>query len=100
MSQALDDGGVDAGKSAQLFPTLADAFKHFDGRTLLLGAPGSGKTTAAMAFARNAVARRLEDTGAPLPVVLPIVAWDPKTRPSMSAWIAEIVPPLAKCDRR
>src|SRR5262249_5942300 len=55
----------------------------------------SGKTTAVMAFARDAVARRLEDPSTPLPVVVPVVAWDSSRRPDMETWIAEIVPLLA-----
>jgi TIR domain/NACHT domain len=80
---------------ASVFGTLGEAFERYERRLLLLGAPGSGKTTAAMAFARDAVARRLQDPSSPLPVVVPIAAWDQDRRPDMKAWIAEVVPPLA-----
>jgi hypothetical protein len=91
----FDLAGVNEPDPASMFGTLGEAFEHYDRRLLLLGAPGSGKTTAAMAFARDAVARRLHDPSSPLPVVLPIAAWDADRRPEINAWIAEVVPPLA-----
>jgi len=93
----FDLAGVDEAETtpASVFGTLGDAFEHHERRLLLLGAPGSGKTTAAMAFARDAVARRLQDPSSPLPVVVPIAAWDQDRRPDIKAWIAEVVPLLA-----
>jgi hypothetical protein len=92
----FDLAGTDEEDSATrlLFGTLAGAFEQCERRLLLLGAPGSGKTTAAMAFARDAVARRLENPSAPLPVIAPIVTWDKSRRPEMATWIGEIVPSL------
>lgn len=81
--------------ASPVFNTLNAAFGHYGHRLLLLGVPGSGKTTALMAFAREAIARRLDDPMAPLPIVAPIAAWDPELRPNLATWIANIVPPLA-----
>jgi DNA polymerase III delta prime subunit len=94
----FDLAGVDELNTtpASVFSTLGEAFERYERRLLLLGAPGSGKTTAAMAFARDAVARRLHDPSSPLPIVLPIAAWDAeRRRPEIKAWIAEVVPLLA-----
>ena len=94
----FDLAGVDEldATPTSVFGTLGEAFEHYERRLLLLGAPGSGKTTAAMAFARDAVARRMHDPSSPLPIVLPIAAWDAeRRRPEIKAWIAEVVPLLA-----
>jgi hypothetical protein len=94
----FDLAGVDEldATPTSVFGTLGEAFERYERRLLLLGAPGSGKTTAAMAFARDAVARRLHDPSSPLPIVLPIAAWDAeRRRPEIKAWIAEVIPLLA-----
>ena len=51
-------GGSAAGNTS--FANFNEAFDSYHGRVLLLGEPGAGKTTALMAFARDATWRRLE----------------------------------------
>ncbi|MEZ4669955.1 MAG: TIR domain-containing protein [Anaerolineae bacterium] len=69
-----------------LFNTFAEAFKAYDGRVLLLGEPGAGKTITLMAFARDAAAKRLSDPTAPLPLLGLISSWGEKQSP-LSEWL-------------
>lgn len=71
------------------FDNFNEAFEYYNGRVLLLGEPGAGKTTTLMAFARDAVARRLEDVNAPLPIVARIPDWDARTAPSLADWLSK-----------
>lgn len=64
------------------------AFERHKGRALLLGEPGGGKTTTLMAYARDAVARRLEDPTLPLPLVAPVATWDAVQQPALVEWLA------------
>src|SRR5262249_27746573 len=57
-------------------------------RVLLVGPAGSGKTTTLTALARDAVARRLADANAPLPLVGTIATWDVQERPPLHEWLA------------
>jgi len=69
------------------FNTFAEAFAHHEGRVLLLGAPGAGKTTSLLAFARDRAYARLEDPKALLPVYAPITRWDGSTL--LVEWLAK-----------
>ncbi len=78
------------------FVNFASAFDFYDGRVLLLGDPGSGKTTTVMSFLRDAIARRLADPEAPLPLLGLIPTWD-KTEPSLADWLSgqnDLLPPM------
>jgi hypothetical protein len=74
------------------------AFEKYDGRVLLLGEPGSGKTTTLMAYARDAVAKRLDDAAQPLPLVAPIATWDAVKAPSLGDWLGEQIRALNAAD--
>ncbi len=76
--------------SAQVSPpydSFASAFEDYQGRMLLLGAPGAGKSTSLLAFAREKCYERLAHPGAALPVFVPLIGWDGQ-RP-LFEWIAE-----------
>lgn len=66
------------------FSTLNEASEYYDGRLLLLGEPGGGKTTTLLAFARDAAVKRLSDSSAPVPVLASIHRWDQRT--AVSQW--------------
>jgi HEAT repeat protein len=58
----------------------------FDGRVLLLGEPGAGKTTILLAFARAKAITRLVYPAAPLPVYAPLASWDGESE--LADWLA------------
>lgn len=70
------------------------AFEKYEGSVLLLGHPGAGKTTTLMAFARDAVSKRLEDISQPLPILAPIATWDAEKQTALAEWLASITPRL------
>jgi TIR domain/NACHT domain/HEAT repeats len=80
-------------EDATSYGSLGEAFAAHE-RLLLLGAPGSGKTVSIMAFARDAVTRRLADPDAPLPVLAPISTWQSDPPEAFADWLARVVPAL------
>ncbi len=78
------------------YASFRDAFERYGSRVLLLGEPGAGKTTTLMAFARNAISRRLQDPNLPLPIVVPVVTWNSRRQPSLVTWLAEQFPMLKR----
>lgn len=71
-----------------IFNDFPAAFEHYGGRVLLLGEPGAGKTTTLMAYAREAVAARLENAELKLPFLARIVNWDAKQQPPLAEWLS------------
>ena len=78
-------GGL-AEEPTRAFDDFSRAFKFFDGRILLLGDPGSGKTVTLLHFARDAIVRRRNNPNAPLPILALIPTWDAST--PIEKWIA------------
>ena len=90
----FDQAGFGDERAGQIYDNVQTAFDQYDGRLLLLGEPGSGKTVSVMAFARDAVARRLMAPEEPLPIVAPIAQWDPQERLTLEAWVDRLIPTL------
>jgi hypothetical protein len=91
----FDMAGVgDESPQATTYHSFHDAFDKYEGRVLLLGEPGAGKTTTLFAFARDKVAQRLQDTTQPLPILAPIALWDAEKQPPLSEWLAQTIPAL------
>jgi adenylate kinase family enzyme len=66
------------------FDSIEAAFAKSDGRLLILGRPGSGKTTALLQLARHLAAEASADTSAPLPFLVNLSKFDlseKETRP-------------------
>jgi DNA polymerase III delta prime subunit len=61
---------------------ILDVFDEMDCALLILGEPGSGKTTTLLELARDLIARAEEDPTQPIPVVFNLASWadrSPKT---------------------
>jgi HEAT repeat protein/DNA polymerase III delta prime subunit len=70
------------------FKSLSQAFELYEGRVLLLGEPGSGKTTTLLAFATEIAEQRLSNPDLLLPVYAPIHTWDGKSK--ITDWLAYV----------
>jgi HEAT repeat protein len=80
----------DEGESApRHFDSVADALVEFQGRLLLLGEPGSGKTTISWVLLREKCYERMADPATALPVYAEIASWDGKA--DLVDWLASEV---------
>jgi HEAT repeats/TIR domain/NACHT domain len=92
---APDPATDDAGRR---FEHLAEAIEHYKGRVLLLGEPEIGKTTTLMAYARDAVVRRLEDPSRPLPLLGRVSDWPVEEALSLTDWLGNVAGPQLRGD--
>jgi Cdc6-like AAA superfamily ATPase len=67
---------------------IIDVFDEMRENLLILGAPGSGKTTMLLELARSTIARAEEDPLQPIPVVLNLSSWAEKRQP-LAEWLVE-----------
>jgi len=67
---------------------VVSIFNAMNQALLILGAPGSGKTTMLLELARDAIARAEKDTELPIPVVLNLSSWTDKGQ-SISDWLVD-----------
>jgi hypothetical protein len=65
--------------------TVAD---RFDWQLLILGAPGAGKTTVLLEYARDLLQHAKRDATAPIPVVFHLSAWPDKPT-SLAEWLVK-----------
>ncbi|WP_433337589.1 NACHT domain-containing protein [Spirillospora sp. CA-294931] len=92
----IDPSAGPAGGPARLWWTassadigaLADRFRRTRRRRLvILGGPGTGKTTLALQLLLHLLATRTADE--PVPVLLPVAGWDTRRHPRLQDWIAD-----------
>jgi TIR domain/NACHT domain len=67
---------------------ILDVFDDVGGELLILGEPGSGKTTTMLELARDLIARAQRDTDAPMPVVFNLSSWADE-RKSINKWLVD-----------
>ena len=67
---------------------IIEVFDNTSGALLILGEPGSGKTTMLLELARNTIARAEGDPTLPIPVVFNLSSWAEK-RQSIVEWLVE-----------
>lgn len=70
------------------FVDFSDAYVNYEGRVLLMGEAGAGKTTSLLAFARNATAARLMNRSHRLPILVRAASWDSRNETPLTAWLA------------
>jgi TIR domain-containing protein len=75
------------GDPPRYFASVTDALVEYQGRLLLLGEPGSGKTTAGWALLHEKSNERLADPAALLPIYAEITSWDGKS--DLASWLGD-----------
>jgi DNA polymerase III delta prime subunit len=68
--------------------SLRDLFAAGGGRLLILGPPGSGKSSALLALAEALLDAADADEALPIPVVFPLASWAARRSP-LAAWLVE-----------
>lgn len=69
-------------------PTLSALFHQSDRALLILGEPGSGKTTTLINLAQELIAQAEREPEQPIPVIFNLVSWAEKREP-ISEWVVE-----------
>jgi hypothetical protein len=67
---------------------IIQAYDELDGELLILGEPGSGKTTVLLELTRELLARAERDEASPMPVVFNLASWALHRWP-LANWLAE-----------
>jgi DNA polymerase III delta prime subunit len=67
---------------------IIDVFEEMGRSLLILGEPGSGKTTMLLELARDLIARAEQDPARPIPVVFNLASWAEKRQP-IAEWLVE-----------
>jgi hypothetical protein len=85
-------GGVQNLRKDHTPPVFNDfnkAFDYYNGRIILLGEPGSGKTITLLHHARDLVIVRKQNPTAPLPILGIISTWDADQQTSIANWLSK-----------
>jgi MFS family permease len=67
---------------------IIDVFDEMNGALLILGEPGSGKTTTLLELARDTIARAEDELSQAIPVVFNLSSWAERQRP-LAEWLVE-----------
>lgn len=95
--------GIKNESANETFPTGTSMLEIFDsigmGRSLLiLGAPGSGKTTMLLELARGLIARAREDITQPIPIVFNLASWTENL--TLADWLSQELNSLYSVPRK
>ncbi len=87
-------GGLTPNEPEKEYNDFGQAFRHYDGRVLMLGEPGAGKSITLLHFGRDAVVRRMNDPSLPLPILAII----PEKQKPLLDWLSSMygTPPNAE----
>lgn len=88
--QMIVDASVQTRELLPAGTTIVDLFLTMGGSLLLLGEPGTGKTSVLLELARQAIAWAEEDPTQPIPVVLDL-GWWADGRQKLSAWLLNLL---------
>lgn len=69
---------------------ILDVFDEVGGALLILGAPGTGKTTLLLELARDLLDRAEHDPTHPIPVVFPLSSWAERRLPLVTRPMHEL----------
>ena len=73
--------------------SVVDAFDALDGELLILGEPGSGKTTTLLELTRELIERAQDDESFPMPVVFHLASWATRRAPLAEWLVGELASP-------
>jgi predicted NACHT family NTPase len=67
---------------------MNEVFERLNGKLLILGEPGSGKTTTLLELARDLLARAGADEAHPIPVIFNLSSWSENHKP-LGDWLVD-----------
>lgn len=70
--------------------SILSVFRDLDQAILILGQPGSGKTTTMLELLRDLLSAARDDTSEPIPIFLPLASWTLRREP-LAGWIVREV---------
>jgi predicted NACHT family NTPase len=77
-----------SGEERMVDESIMQVFDRMNGKLLILGDPGSGKTTTLLTLARDLLVRAEADEAHPLPVVFNLSSWS-ENQPPLTEWLVE-----------
>jgi transcriptional regulator with XRE-family HTH domain len=79
------------GAQDEILPTgtrVLDIFDQLNGKLLILGDPGSGKTTTLLELARDLLSRADADSAHPIPIIFNLSSWSEERKP-LVMWLVD-----------